>query len=544
MSFSNKLKNIIIFFVMISISANVFAVAVSDNDGSAFITKAEYDSLKNSFQTQLDFFNTQIDSKIDNAIASYLSGITINTEPTNYWTRIQEASGGKVCWGDRMSTGDENLTSQVNLSVIRELTEKYGRPQTYGWWNATGSYRWDATNKRVVTSGGTQYTPSNGNYWIRHFVNATSASGTDIRYFDLIDFGGQYGGRISGYNGTASTAHTWQIPNGTAWTGSATSAMQAEIQTYYSSNNNTSEGSGTRWEVHKSLTGKNILRTYYTSYYPILCFTVWDHIYYDNNTIKSAFENNGRGYSTQGNAIAPLLSDWGTITNGNPKITKDDPNYTTSSNYVEVKGMINRIAFNRDWSVFMFTGDALNTQIYYSYDDAKPYRVGSDLNDIETPESEFYDLYHEPKGELLQTNKIAKYKLQYQNYNVEWTRDYPRDFYNEYVSQVVGEDVYVGQGVKLCKIENENVKTYTVKIKFSKINDAGDTQVNWVLTNKKFNKDGTIPSGATIYKDETSAYDTEYSFELTLDPQEELWVNLQAPNHSNVTISSFDIKLK
>ena len=54
-----------------------FAAIVSDNDGSAFITKAEFDSLKNSFQSQIDQYNTSIDSKIDEAIASYLTGIKI-----------------------------------------------------------------------------------------------------------------------------------------------------------------------------------------------------------------------------------------------------------------------------------------------------------------------------------------------------------------------------------------------------------------------------------------------------------------------------------
>ena len=42
--------------------------------------KAEFDSLKNDFQSQLDTYNSQIDSKIDNAIASYLSGINIGRE--------------------------------------------------------------------------------------------------------------------------------------------------------------------------------------------------------------------------------------------------------------------------------------------------------------------------------------------------------------------------------------------------------------------------------------------------------------------------------
>ncbi len=65
-------------------SINSFAAVVSDNDGSAFITKAEFDSLKNNFQTQLDAYNSSIDNKIDNAIASYLAGITKEAVSTSY----------------------------------------------------------------------------------------------------------------------------------------------------------------------------------------------------------------------------------------------------------------------------------------------------------------------------------------------------------------------------------------------------------------------------------------------------------------------------
>lgn len=71
------IKNVFVMFLM---SANVYAAIVSDNDGSAFITKAEFDSLRNDFQTQLNTYNVSIDSKIDSAIASYLAGIKVDTQ--------------------------------------------------------------------------------------------------------------------------------------------------------------------------------------------------------------------------------------------------------------------------------------------------------------------------------------------------------------------------------------------------------------------------------------------------------------------------------
>ena len=65
----------LIFAFLFSIES--FAAVVSDNDGSAFITKAEFDSLKNDFQSQIDSYNINIDNKIDAAIAGYIAGIKV-----------------------------------------------------------------------------------------------------------------------------------------------------------------------------------------------------------------------------------------------------------------------------------------------------------------------------------------------------------------------------------------------------------------------------------------------------------------------------------
>ena len=72
---NNLLKLILLFLVVFSLCVNVFAAVVSDNDGAAFITKAEFDSLKNTFQSTLNEYNSNIDNKIDNAISDYLAGV-------------------------------------------------------------------------------------------------------------------------------------------------------------------------------------------------------------------------------------------------------------------------------------------------------------------------------------------------------------------------------------------------------------------------------------------------------------------------------------
>ena len=70
-------KRVFALLLVVLMSIESLGAVVSDNDGSAFITKAEFDSLKNNFQAQIEQYNTSIDSKIDGAIASYLAGINL-----------------------------------------------------------------------------------------------------------------------------------------------------------------------------------------------------------------------------------------------------------------------------------------------------------------------------------------------------------------------------------------------------------------------------------------------------------------------------------
>ena len=78
-------KRLLALFLVVLMSINTFAAVVGDNDGAAFITKAEFDSLKNDFQSQLDTYNSSIDNKIDGAIANYLASLKI------------AASGTQIC---------------------------------------------------------------------------------------------------------------------------------------------------------------------------------------------------------------------------------------------------------------------------------------------------------------------------------------------------------------------------------------------------------------------------------------------------------------
>ena len=97
----NKLRLIrskIATILVVLMCINSFAAVVGDNDGAAFITKAEFESLKNDFQTQINRYNTSLDSKIDGAIGNYVNGIkTARTVVVNpiikAWDKVRWMSG-------------------------------------------------------------------------------------------------------------------------------------------------------------------------------------------------------------------------------------------------------------------------------------------------------------------------------------------------------------------------------------------------------------------------------------------------------------------
>lgn len=79
---SKILKSLFCIFLIFIVNTVSFAAIVSDNDGSAFVTKAEFEALKNNFNKQISDYSRSIDGKIDGAIASYLAGIQLSSEVT------------------------------------------------------------------------------------------------------------------------------------------------------------------------------------------------------------------------------------------------------------------------------------------------------------------------------------------------------------------------------------------------------------------------------------------------------------------------------
>ena len=90
------------------LSINSFAAVVADNDGSAFVTKAEFEAMKSNFAGQISDYNTSIDGKIEGAIASYLAGMRLRNKVKlkNYYENY--GNGSVWCWGNNKATRGES----------------------------------------------------------------------------------------------------------------------------------------------------------------------------------------------------------------------------------------------------------------------------------------------------------------------------------------------------------------------------------------------------------------------------------------------------
>ena len=170
-------KKLLALFLVVLMSINSFAAVVSDNDGSAFITKAEFDSLKNNFQSQIDQYNTSIDSKIDGAIAAYLSGIRVNKE-TKVKIAVDNYANMRFYKDFKLYGRVYSLNTSKTKSVSTLGWQDLKLPQSSrgtrgGMWSFTGAYGLvnQVSVAQTIFGGTIGYTQPENTDW----------AGTDLR---------------------------------------------------------------------------------------------------------------------------------------------------------------------------------------------------------------------------------------------------------------------------------------------------------------------------------------------------------------------------
>ena len=112
-----KSKNIFkkwfaVFFVLV-LCFNNFSAVVSDNDGSAFVTKSEFEALKKDFANQIENYNNSIDYKIVGSIAAYLAGIKVQKKDMVLSGFDLVGGTNKRIWIGYSATSGFNLSNQL-----------------------------------------------------------------------------------------------------------------------------------------------------------------------------------------------------------------------------------------------------------------------------------------------------------------------------------------------------------------------------------------------------------------------------------------------
>ena len=274
------MKKVFTILLVFILGINSFAAIVSDNDGSAFVTKAEFDALRKDFAEQIENYNESIDQKIDGAIAAYLAGLrlaqTVELEldpnchytfplyydPNNYWDNYTVTQGNKLFI-------PEFHMSQFNITIHGYINPG-GRGSEAVWASgskSTGVITINSVSNRTMASQFRNQVVTNVRYkWdykgkngilnkVTRLSGTRKINGTNYNLFNLDDEGiGRY---IHSYKSTISNGSS----NGNMFTLSNNYSTGTAGLVGVNSSQFTVSGSGTgiRWTV------KNPSGTYTTT---------------------------------------------------------------------------------------------------------------------------------------------------------------------------------------------------------------------------------------------------------------------------------------
>ena len=558
------IRRLIALFLVLFFSMNSFAAAVSDNDGSAFITKAEFDSLKNDFQSQIDQYNSAIDNKIDNAIASYLAGITVTTAPDELWSRVVTLNGGPVWFLNTLpGVGVDTININKKITLRRQLAAlgEWNWTESWKYWNSTPWQHKYGANPIIVL------------YAVAGENSTSIQASSEYRLFQTRDEfeANNKGGDAGGMWSTSDAALTVVNPDGTwpgystvmttFWTRSAfpdtagiVNTLKTNISMLKSSEEN---GSGVAWVYHLDPDGKAYLSNYATSVYPVMNIHAYVHNYQSfkvpasssdsrgtaaqNNFMLWYASENGKAYptTTTQEYTANLPDGYGyeVTANTTGKVIPADNSTTDNQYYLRVD--LSKITTTNgiDYTSKQF-GQGSTANIYCLRDIKMPTYSTTEYDDIEVTDLEWYDVYFTNKGQETQTNKMNDIKVKWKKVTLSPEQYYIYDFSNSVLSSVAGETVYNGGGVPLAKILDDNSEC-NIKLKLK--TSTGTGNIIYMLSDEQF-RGGAFDPSAKLSESGTVASGGEITLRRTINKNKILWLNCYATTSGvEATVESFSI---
>ena len=510
------MKKLLALFLVVLMSIESFAAVVSDNDGSAFITKAEFDSLKNDFQSQLDLYNSSIDSKIDNAIASYLAGIKVNVEPINLIERFEEGTGKKQVWlyelpGVGVSSVTNNVLQTVdcefniercnNLTVKTQLWEGAANQSSY-WWS---TLLWPSSYWRDNTG------------WNDTYAKATAGSFDGyIGYKDLPT------GNFSGTPTTTSPATYAFFPQNTT-----------TIE-------RSSTGAGSGWLWQNFGNGKYNLKYYCAALYPNFN-VVWRLHYYKKFPVTTTSHYyTASGLTTSGLSMtenSTLESVWGaTNAVGSQASSRTDKNLR---NYAQISSSLVKTNNGTNYLNYVWGLDA-NTQIYGNDEDYIPNLSSSDLTLQTTADTKYQNQAFQKEGlkTFESSYPIVRQKVKLRKYDmIHLPLSY---FSNNTLSNIAAtETVYNGNGAPCYNCPDDDIKARG-KIKLT--TTSGSCHCNVKISDKPFNN-GNIASDGHEILNITISTGVEESFALENMNKGNYYIFIKNNTNTNpITVELFEVK--
>ena len=548
----------LIFAFLLSIDS--LAAVVSDNDGSAFITKAEFEALKNGFEEQIKQYNRSIDNKIDGAIASYLSGLKISTQPENLYEKVVAAIGGDLLFVKEVKTTTSTLTSEINIACINRYYVKtnVSPDLDYESWRSyrgSGDERQFSHNLVRVIPNATNY---HGSHYAYNFDECYDRTGGWTGW-DYQDHDSTHNIDWNYFNKTHNTGGlvvgTTDFSRNDAQRNALAFGSSIWTNTKYNplvklKNNNLqnieTDGAGKLY-TYQLVNGARVLDEYASSYWPIMRGSASWHSYGDfwakslaNFRTWHEYDN-GMALTTVQTADTGRITNWGSKTWGTSVGEENEGNgYWGTVTYALCKN-----TDGTDYSVIQW-GKGTNVNIYTCSTNEQVVISSSATEftfDNSTYTHSYYDYNDLTKKE--QTNKLPNNKLKYYKPSIIPTSYKLNTFTNSYLSAIAGATVYLGGGMPIIKTTDDEQR---IKISFKIVASSGSTSPVKVLISDKQFKDGAFDTGATQYYDNNCTPGTNYDVTIDIEKNNQvIWMNLYDTSTTDniaVNIDDFDIELK
>ena len=512
-----KVKFIIMLFIVFFTRVCIFASVVSENDGPAFVTKSEFEKMKQDFDTQISNYNLSIDNKIDGAIGAYLAGLKMVHEPSNLFENYLVSHGqSPYFYWNIPGTGVKDHEAKVDIFFDKELA--YNIFSTIGF----GGYTYYSGGYAAM-GGGIIFAPEpnwegsstawntlwKGQKW------STTVDSSSNRFSNL-------GLNTWSYWSSSSANLSTVIKTTSAY---LTKTLDATI--------------APTWTVLEN-NGRKSLYLYQLNSCPYLLINAHRHVYNNFATLTDSFYMSDGGkedYDTNKTDIfATIPTSYGETTDG----TNYTGNSTDIGNYLKINLQKIETDNGINYQNVVFP---INNSLVYFLSVSPEIKLDTDYTIATVDDSTWFDMYYpNAGGGKLQTNTLYGVNLNFNRPYFEAKQDTLSTFEIPYISSLAGESVYHGDGFPIIQSLSDDTDCI-VKIKI-KNSDNNNNNVKCLFSNKKLIRDN-FDTSAGIKKTAEFACDTVYTIEFEgLKKDEKIWMNPIEGSGDYVYIESISVTAK